>query len=228
MKTCLILIMAFAGLAAPAVAADPSRFTGDENTPQFDWSGFYAGVFGGYGSSTSNQSYDGGPDFVVNGGGGTLGGDVGANIQLGDNFILGGEADMAWGNINGNTTIDGGLYSANIGWLGSLTAKLGFTVDRLMIYADAGGALAGFDQSDRDTPADDFGTANFETVAAGWTAGAGAAYALTDNLSANVKYSYYSLGSRDYNVVNTVPGFWGAHSADLTAQSITAGLNYKF
>ncbi len=232
MKILLVSVAALAAFTVPSLAAD---FSAPVDSSAYDWSGFYAGIFGGYGGSNSTINFDGGPSNVgISGNGGVLGGDIGANANLGRNIVVGGEGSLSWDNISGSTAPpgDGGLYSTNLNWMATLTAKLGFTVDRFLVYADAGGAIAGLNQGARDVVVDPY-TASFDSVVTGWTAGVGAEYALTDALSVNLKYAYADFGTKSYDATlsrGDLGGafYWSGHTASLSTQTITAGLNYKF
>src|SRR3982751_275721 len=63
----------------------------------YDWTGFYVGAFGGFGTGTS---FDTGPVNVPLQGA-MAGVDVGGNAQFG-RFVLGAEGDIAWANIGGS------------------------------------------------------------------------------------------------------------------------------
>lgn len=63
----------------------------------FDWTGFYLGVNGG--GALTSTSWTSVPDLVngtLKAGGGLVGGTAGYNLQTGDAFVAGVEADMDW------------------------------------------------------------------------------------------------------------------------------------
>ena len=79
--------------------------------PAYDWSGFYAGINGGWADDHDRRSN---PAGVLNGGydgnGGTVGGQIGYRKQM-NNFVFGVEAQGNWADLTGsraNLTIPGG------------------------------------------------------------------------------------------------------------------------
>src|SRR5580704_7070010 len=97
------------GLLSPALGADltPYMKAPPVATPLYDWSGFYVGVFGGYGLGNHNLNNALGPagfaNFTANyeSKGGLAGGEAGYNVQSG-NYLVGVEADGFWSDIKGN------------------------------------------------------------------------------------------------------------------------------
>src|ERR1700722_12732699 len=97
------------GFVAPALAADLPMYSKAPAivAPVYDWSGFYVGVFGGYGYGNHNLNNATGPagfaNFTENySSEGGLGGiEAGYNYQTG-NIVLGVEGDYSWSDIKGN------------------------------------------------------------------------------------------------------------------------------
>src|SRR5882757_1072783 len=93
------------GFAAPALAADLSAYKAAPIVAAtYDWSGYYVGVFGGYGYGNHNLNNATGPagfaNFTENySSEGALGGiEAGYNYQTG-NIVLGVEGDYSWSDI---------------------------------------------------------------------------------------------------------------------------------
>src|SRR6202040_2114844 len=114
------------GLMSPALGADLSVYTKAPAiaTPQYDWSGFYVGVFGGgsYGNHNLNNALGpaGFANFTANysSQGGIAGGELGYNAQSG-NYLVGVEADGFWSGIKGNDNFALGSNDAsNLRWGG--------------------------------------------------------------------------------------------------------------
>src|SRR4051794_29465847 len=87
------------GMAAPAVAADlaarPYKAPPVMVSPVYDWSGFYIGVNGGWGQSSTRYDWQ---NFLArsdNASGGTVGGQIGYNWQAGS-WVFGLEAQGNW------------------------------------------------------------------------------------------------------------------------------------
>ena len=161
---------------APVIAA----------VPIFTWTGFYAGVNAGWGWRNGNSTpviltpgiatpgLAGRLDFSGgNDGGFTGGGQIGYNYQFGS-VVIGAETDIQWADTGGNRSVvfvpapgfaglfvPGNFSSTAPDWFGTLRARLGFAVDRFLIYGTAGLAY-----TENDT---------------GWVAGGGVEWALPTN-----------------------------------------------
>ena len=76
---------------------------GAESSSAYNWTGFYVGVNGGGGWGHSRHDFRGGGDttgdYRISGG--TAGGTLGANLQVGG-LLLGVEGDINWSNIGGS------------------------------------------------------------------------------------------------------------------------------
>lgn len=228
MKKLLLASVALAALsAAPAFAAD--AIIEEPMLPVgFSWTGAYIGVQGGYawGSShmefanvTSNPDPDG---FL----GGVY---VGYNYQLGNNIVLGVDADIAWTGIDGSdpvfaggVVVPGQRIEADVDWTAAIRGRVGYAVDRFLPYIAGGVAFADVNHQGFIAPA--VGVGEQSDTYTGWTIGAGLEYAFTDNLIVRGEYRYTDFGSEDYAAI---PGF-SAHSLDLSTHDVRIGLSYKF
>lgn len=190
----LAIVVAGIGFAAPAAAVD--------------WTGFYAGVFGGanlqqaeiptfygwyYGSG---YYYGGGDDTVPQAIGGEVGGVAGFNQQFGA-FVLGAEGDVAWSN---NLVLVDTAYNyatARLNWLGTFRFKAGVAVgDNAVVYGTAGVAAASIDYSVcYDSACDNAYDYGASGVRYGLTAGIGAEAMVTDNLSIDGKLLYTTFAT---------------------------------
>jgi outer membrane immunogenic protein len=210
------------GLAAlPAAAADlPQRpvYKAPIAAPQFNWTGFYLGVYGGYAFGTGNT--DG-----FNGG--MAGGTIGYNWQApGSMWVFGIEGDGGWTNFGDSTSVTVGAVTATASSeakaTATLRARLGAAWDRTLLYVTGGGAWARNELSASVAIAG-VGAAGISDTQNhfGYAVGAGVEYAFMPNWSAKAEYLYMGLGSEDY--------FSGAvRSGDLDVHTIKFGLNYRF
>ncbi len=194
----------------------------------FSWTGFYAGVNGGYawGNATSTVTLvPGGAGTVTDSSSGLFGGgQIGYNWQMGQ-IVFGAEADIqasaATGSFTGLTA--GGVAIAGTSrtpWFGTVRGRLGYAFDRWMVYA-TGGALYGENTiSGTLTPG---GTFSASATSWSWTLGGGVEAALWDRWSVKGEYLYAATP-------NNLPV--PAASATVTSRSDThlvrAGLNYRF
>jgi len=181
--------------ASPVFAADLVIADDVDVAPvSSDWSGFYAGVFGGYASGTATaQSVLGLTEIDASGA--LLGVTVGGNAEF-DGFVLGLEGDVAWAGIEGDAACTGApgfTCGGTVDWMGSLRARAGVAVDQVLLYATAGAAFAGVTAT--VTPVGAF-TGEFSDTFIGWTAGVGAEMKVTDDISVKAEYAYVDLGTK--------------------------------
>jgi hypothetical protein len=124
------------------------------------------------------------PSVTGNTSGGLGGGQVGCNYQFAPNWVIGIEGDGEAANIKGDVTdavsftnpLTGlpetvsGTAHAQTDWIASVTGRLGWTWDRVMLYAKGGGAWVGNKYS-ADLPAFNEHIQTSVTQP-GWTVGA--------------------------------------------------------
>jgi outer membrane immunogenic protein len=208
MKRLLLSGIALAALAfaAPVSAADmPNRGPIYKAAPEplFNWTGFYVGGHGGYGWAD---------DANLNPKGWFGGGQVGYNWQYAPNWVFGVEADISGSDISQTNGI-APLASSKVNYFGTARARLGYTVDRVMVYGTGGLAWA------HDRVNDGLVQANGTQV--GWTGGAGIEYAFAPNWSTKLEWLYADYGNKTYAL--TTPT-----RVDLTDNTVKLGLNYRF
>jgi outer membrane immunogenic protein len=217
-----LLTMALAGTAG---AADlPRRAAAPVSAPVYmpavyNWTGFYAGLNGGYGWGNSAWVDAAGStgDFDISGG--LVGGTLGYNWQS-SQAVFGVETDLAWTNLEGTTSVTcpAGCKTSN-SWLGTARGRLGYAVDRWMPFVSGGAAFG-------DIKATLPGVGSESDNKVGWTLGAGAEFALAGNWTAKGEYLYVDLG--DMNCSIAVCGGAGTTKVDFTAHVVRGGLNYRF
>jgi outer membrane immunogenic protein len=232
------------GLLTPALAADLPYAKAPLATPSvYDWTGVYVGAFGGGGFGNHNINNSTGQavpfaDFSANysSQGGLGGGEVGYNWQSG-NYLVGVESDLFWTGIRGNDSVqfNNGNFPGvtavdadNWRWGGTLRVRGGFTIDRWLMFF-TGGYAFGDIQHTNTPPA---GVVDkFNVTANGLTAGAGFAYAITNNVSAKFEYRYYNF--MGYNRAgSTLTGLTTNGQLPYTTNSsfsvVSVGLDFKF
>jgi outer membrane immunogenic protein len=186
----------------PAPAPDVS-YTPE---PSFSWTGFYVGGLAGY--EWANIDADVPGDFDTDN---FLGGVfTGYNFDVGNGLVLGVEADVTYHDQNGG---DGGV-EVGTDWNGTLRGRIGYAMDRFMIYGTGGLAVANAEASDASS--------SDSQTAVGWTAGAGVETAFTNNVFGRVEYRYTDLGSDSYSLDS------GDVDADLTSHAVMVGVGVKF
>jgi outer membrane immunogenic protein len=183
----------------------------------YNWTGFYAGINGGYGFGRSEwNAATGSSSFDTNGG--LVGGTLGYNHQMG-RLVLGveGDIDASW--MKGSTT---GLPCTTTcdtenAWLGTARGRIGYAFDRVLPYATAGAAFG-------DIKATTAGFGGARDTNVGWTAGAGVEVALGGRWSAKAEYLYADLGD-----INCPTGSCAASTnVDFTTNIVRGGINYHF
>ncbi len=115
--------------------------------PGFDWTGYYAGLQAGYGWGRSEITGDDGGPFSVKPDidGGFVGGHVAGLWQF-DQAVIGAEADLNYASIDG-TAGPANAFGTDVKWFGSVNAKAGYAMDRVLIYGIGGVAFAGIETS---------------------------------------------------------------------------------
>ena len=189
------------------------------------------------------------------------GAQIGYNWQASPNWVYGLEADwQASGEKAGLSYSDaysgsGGLlgvvatgtgntnYDAKISWFGTVRGRIGYALDRLLIYGTGGLAYGqvkvGGTMMDSGTtlilcgpactPTPFSGTASFgaSRVNAGWTAGTGVEGALVGYWTWKAEYLYVDLGSLNLFALGPALATINVH-ARFTDNIVRVGLNYKF
>jgi outer membrane immunogenic protein len=227
MSSCVAITVLITG-GASAFAADlPSRTVVPVApvVPIFTWTGFYGGLNAGYGWNVNdNRYYDPVTGLVQkqdSDGGFVGGGQIGYNYQLGQ-FVGGVEADIHYADLSsGDKAGLNAPQSKGVDWLGTVRARLGFALDRALIYATGGFAYGGRDKDDNYTTYYDDNDKDFFK---GWTVGGGIEYAFSDNLTAKVEGLYINFGKDKSG--NNAPVF--ESPSDIEFGLVRAGVNYKF
>jgi opacity protein-like surface antigen len=201
-----------------------------------DWSGFYLGVHGGYGSG--DMSFDS-PFAELSGKpkGGVFGGHAGYNWQYGQ-VVTGLEVDYSAADLSSSgvigSTVNGDGFGhtfsrdLKVDQLASARARVGYTVlPSLLAYGTAG---LGWGHAEVTGTETDFrrnvATGSFSESAAassfGWVAGAGLEYKVWGNFIARAEYLHYDLGKSTYSF----PSF--STGASTTVDAVRGGVSYKF
>lgn len=195
----------------------------------FDWTGAYIGGQIGYGWGSVDYAYFGDPDSAYSYShdpDGFIGGIyAGYNHQFSNNVILGADADIVWSNLKDSSFAPGDDdYSATtkIDWMGSARLRLGYAFDRFMPYI-AGGIAFGDLQFDeyRQPSGTLYGSADKNIT--GWTIGAGAEYAMTDQWLLRGEYRY-----TDFGKVTFTTDADDDYSGKLKINDFRIGVAYKF
>jgi len=224
-------VLAPIGMACAADINEVSPVSG------YDWSGLYAGVDVGYMAGKSNffvaDGFGGGADLNSSlDPSGFVGGiHIGANYQMANSFVIGAEADIAYSNADGLTTLDTGgggvsaLLKSELKWSGSARLRAGYAFDRTLPYITAGVAAAKYEVTAISVGSGAGDIPFHDESHVGWTVGAGVEHAFTDRWIARAEYRYSDFGSQDLSLAAGLPT---ETNVDLKAHDIRVGLSYKF
>jgi len=252
----------------------PAQFV-EVPVPVFNWTGLYLGLNAGaaLGKDNSNNGYsafgfspantpasyygyagdnNGTAQFVG-------GGQLGYNYQVGQ-IVFGAEADLQWlsnggrgnGSIAAPSIIQPNAYavvngqgSTGTAYFGTVRARVGYAVDRALLYATGGWAYG--NTGTRNTsidyyaplatpglPSASYSNSNGAGSRSGYALGGGVEYAFTNNWTAKVEYLYVDLGGRKYasyaSPALAVAGTGFTTNSRNSGQFsvVRLGVNYKF
>lgn len=232
-----------------AVAASLFSMAPVQAQQVYNWSGFYIGAEGatasgrGDGLWLGDNDHDGGV-FVLEANpgnpqsfdltGGLYGGHVGYMNQMGG-LVLGLDGAYDLTNIRGKLIYDPftdpvGKYDYDLTSLATLNARLGVANGRWLAYATGGLAFGTLNVKNSGSCGSECiyeqkGSAN----AIGWDAGAGLAYAATDNIIIGAEYLHVDLGSTDVTLNATCEGcdYFEKVRVRTTLDVIKARVSYK-
>jgi outer membrane immunogenic protein len=158
------------------------------------------------------------------------GGQVGCNYQTG-NFVIGIQGDYAWTDAQGDhlDPFIGVLsFNSRTKSLASVTGRIGYAWDRVLVYVKGGGAWEK-DDYDITVPAlGDLVVATSDETRSGWTVGGGIEYAFTDWITGFAEYNYYDFGTRTVTFDTVIPGLFVPIDIDERKSVVKAGINFKW
>jgi len=221
-------------LASSASAADLNAYGGSKDVPAYvqSWVGFYVGASAGglHNVVGTTENYGDGDDlYNWQYAGSSLFGsvNVGYNLQRAS-LVYGIEADYGFANAGGTDTATQqgfGLWekgSEKLTALGTVRARLGYAMDKSLLYATGGFAYGNVKRTywywEMDSGIDESGWLT------GWTAGAGFEQALTGNLAITGQFLYVDLGSSSSSA-DAGDYVFGFSNQEYVA---TLGLKYRF
>ena len=219
------------GALSPALSAD-LPYAKAPAAAVYDWTGVYVGGFGGGGFGNHNYDNANGPagnaNFTVNynSTGGIGGGEAGYNWQSG-NYLVGVEADGFWSGIKGGDASQqlGVVDQSNLRWGATVRARGGIAIDRLLLFFTGGYA---FGDIEHTSTAPRFAVDQFTNRRSGLTAGAGIAYAITNNVIGKLEYRYYDFGAYNRAGNPLTPNGQLPYSVNSTYSVLTVGFDVKF
>ena len=235
--------------------------------PATNWTGFYAGGVLGAAYGKTDIRFVGDPNNEGNNpraAGFLGGGEIGYNYQFAKSWVLGVEGDLAAANLHGSKTCGLGTSrdpSGFVGlfapksfnpatldcesaanWMATAAARFGYSFDRTLLYAKAGGAWADDNVNTNCIFGPNSGLAQTDLVScfnqalqktngfntsghrSGWLIGFGSEFDLGHNWSAKAEWDYIDFGSRTALATDgtTILRDSGA------INQVKIGVNYRF
>jgi outer membrane immunogenic protein len=225
------------GAAAPAVAADLAARPYTKAPPMiaavYDWSGFYIGINGGWGSG--RNSWDGVAPFLVgtegshDASGGTVGGQIGYRWQAGP-WVFGLEAQGNWADFNGSNAsllFPGFINHSKIDAFGLFTGQVGYAVNNVLLYVKGGAAVTS-NRNFINTAAGVPFAATGDDTRWGGSIGAGLEYGFAPNWSLGIEYNHLFMQDKTYAFNSPAGVFIANDRISQDVDLVTARLNYKF
>jgi outer membrane immunogenic protein len=131
----------------------------------------------------------------------TFGGQIGYNFQLAPKWIIGIEADLNFRDSRKSWSLDTGddlhTFSSRLTFFGTVRARLGYTFDRVLVYATGGYAYGKFEHELTDLDAGEplQRVWRQDRIKGGWTIGGGGEYAIAKNWTIKAEALYMDFSS---------------------------------
>ena len=241
MRKFLAAAVGFAAITmatAPASAADMAVKAAPPPAPLpviYNWSGFYIGANGGWGSSRNCWDFVTAAGAIISDGcadrsGGLIGGQIGYRWQTGG-WVFGLEAQGDWADLSHTrVSLVDPLFSTRVSTdaIGLFTGQIGYAWNAALFYVKGGAAVT--DNSfDILTTLGGVSVASAGATRWGAAVGVGFEYGFAPNWSIGVEYDHLFMGdaNNSFSVVNpVVAGALNRISQDV--DMVTLRINYRF
>lgn len=239
MKKLLLGIAGVIALAAPASAADlaarPYAKAPAMIAAVYDWSGFYVGANGGWGSSRKCWDAQGvGGVFVSEGchdaSGAVAGGQLGYRWQAGS-WVFGVEGQGDWADLKGrniSVIAPGFTNELTIGAFGLLTGQIGYAANNVLLYVKGGAAVTDDRFRSFVTGTNVLASNTVSDTRWGAAVGAGLEFGFTPNWSAAIEYDHLFMGNRTYNFVTPAGAAFATDRIKQDVDLVTVRVNYRW
>lgn len=201
------------------------------------WTGFYIGAAGGGAwGTTSSTAYDATGAFVANTSfnrSGGLGGlEAGYNLALSPSWVIGVEADISVGGIDGTdyACIAAGCArtDSTLNTLSTVRGRLGYSFGNVLLYGTGGLAIVQVDNNRTITTGALAGqSAESDVSSIGWTAGGGLEYAFSQQFSAKAEFLFVDFDSTHTYSYSSEAAYRRA-TGETEVDVVRVGLNYHF
>jgi outer membrane immunogenic protein len=202
----------------------------------YDWSGFYIGVNGGWGTSHNcwtntavlGVAFTPATEGCHDASGGTAGGQLGYRWEA-NSWVFGVEAQGNWADFSGSNV---SLLAApvtnrtHVDAFGLFTGQVGYAWNTTLFYVKGGGAVT--DNTYRGLVP---GAVVDQATSTRWggTVGAGLEWAFSPGWSAGVEYDHLFMGTNNYNFTSVAGGFnTRSDSIRQDVDMVTVRVNWRF
>jgi outer membrane immunogenic protein len=239
-------------LAGPALAADlPMKSQVPYVEPRFSWTSCYVGGHAGGGRGSKAMTD---PVFLVEENliapgtttgvttvntsptGAVIGGEIGCDYQFSSNVVVGVEGTASGSTMRGSQVVslhdsppDTALVQANNDFLASVTGRIGYAFDTVLVYGRGGFAIAGDKYNVSGGSVAGNGTPfNFQGLdnRVGYVVGGGVDWAFSRHWSVNVEYDYYQFGHGNILMTDGISGLTGVVDVKQSVQVVKVGFNF--
>ena len=232
----LVAVVSITPASAADLAARPyTKAPPPMMAAAYDWSGFYIGANGGWGSqrncftSVAPALFLGG-EGCHDADGGVAGGQIGYRWQSAS-WVFGLEAQGDWADLRGSNeslVFPGFTNRSEMNAFGLFTGQVGWAWANTLLYVKGGAAVT----DNRHSIIDDAtglvaGRASDDTR---WGAvvGAGLEFGFAPNWSAGVEYDHIFMGDRNATFTDATGAFFGADRISGDVDLVTVRLNYRW
>ncbi|MDO9382788.1 MAG: autotransporter outer membrane beta-barrel domain-containing protein [Hyphomicrobiaceae bacterium] len=228
------------GIAAPASAADMAARPYTKAAPMiaavYDWTGFYVGVNGGWGSSRKTwDAVTAAGTFILTEGshdatGGTVGGQIGYRWQA-SQWVFGLEAQGNWADFQGsNVSLINGLFTNNtrVDAFGLFTGQVGVAFNNALLYVRGGAAVTSDRYRTYFTGTSVLAANTVDDTRWGAVVGVGLEYGFSPNWSLGINYDHMFMQDKTYTFTDTTGAFFINNRIRQDVDLVTARINYRW
>jgi outer membrane immunogenic protein len=235
-------------LAGPAVAADMPLKAAPPVAARFSWTGCYLGGHVGAGFAHKDitdpvqlvqDSFAGAPVTAgtttvnLSPSGAVIGGQIGCDYEFASSWVVGVEGSASGSTMKDSKTVglplsipDTELVKARVEFLSSVTARVGYAFDNVLLYGRGGVALA----QDRYNAIGSLAGTPFNFEGAdnriGWTAGGGVEWAFSQHWSTSIEYDHYAFGHSRILMSDPINALAGIVDTKQSVDVVKVGLNF--
>lgn len=228
-------------MSAPASAADIAARPYTKAPPMivavYDWSGFYTGANGGWGSARNCWDLLLPPSPALGEGchdatGGTAGGQVGYRWQAGA-YVFGLEAQGNWADFkgsNGTLPPPTGIFTneTKIDAFGLFTGQVGYAWNNALLYVRGGGAVTSNRYNQYFTATGALSSSSGDETRWGGVVGVGLEYGFASNWSAAVAYDHMFMQDKTVTLTTPIGAFPTSERVSQNVDLVTVRVNYRW